>query len=160
LTTTGTASASYTSSSAGSQSNGSSPSGWGGGQGSQQLITTRGGECHCSYYVSASASAELHLYSGQDCAALANALADAYIGGLGGHIEASAQVSGSGTGGENPDDGDFPDPDYNQDNVVWYAYNGPDAYHESVAATTVASGGGDTAYASASATASVSMSEL
>jgi hypothetical protein len=156
----GTASADYTSSSAGSQSNGSSPSGWGGGEGEQELITTVGGTFHCSYYVNAYAVAELYLYSGQYCAAQADAYAYADLVGIDpGSRSASASATGSGTGGTHVEDEFAPGPDYDAWTGLWSSYDGPYAYHYSVAASTVPSGTSDTAYASASATAWVTMSE-
>jgi hypothetical protein len=158
----GSANASRTHSSAGSQSNGSSPGGSGGADGWQQLITTRGGYCDCSYYVSAHANAELYLYSGQDDShALAQGYANAYIAsGQAAERFAYAYVYGKGTGGEHIEQEDDPAPGYNQATNWWVAGNGPDAYHCSVAASDVPSGSDDTAFASASATAFVTMSEI
>lgn len=139
----GMASGNWTGSSAGSESNGNSDWGWAGAEGWQSRITTQGGYCDWSCYLSVYAQARIRWYSGQYSAAQADAQASCSMG-LPPARSASARVCGSHDGGYFEDDWD------NGGGSVFYAgwnnfgpYTGPEATHLVVVATNVPIESGD-----------------
>lgn len=144
-----------------SLSNSSMSSGFGGGEGYIDILTTEQARCRWSYYAYTYAYAETELITGEFPAAYAYASATALVDqGLGyANVQDALVVlpckdQWGGARGAGP----FSDYDAGED--VFQAYRGAYACHTAVAATSVALGSPNTAYAHACVTARVTLSEV